>query len=34
MAEYIEKWSVVNRLVGFENEFQRYKPFNGLEHVM
>ena len=34
MAEYIEKWSVVNRLIDIENEFQQYKPFNGFEHAM
>ena len=34
MAEYIEKWSVVNRLIDLENEFQRYKPFHGFEHAM
>ena len=34
MAEYIEKWSVVNRLIDIENEFQQYKPFRGFEHAM
>ena len=34
MAEYIEKWSVVNRLIDIENEFQQYKPFHGYEHAM
>ena len=34
MAEYIEKWSVVNRLIELENEFQQYKPFHGFEHAM
>ena len=34
MAEYIEKWSVVNRLIDLENEFQQYKPFQGFEHAM
>ena len=34
MAEYIEKWSVVNRLIDIENEFQQYKPFLGFEHAM
>lgn len=34
MAEYIEKWSVVNRLIEIENEFQQYKPFHGFEHAM
>ena len=34
MAEYIEKWSVVNRLIDIENEFQQYKPFQGFEHAM
>ena len=34
MAEYIEKWSVVNRLIDIENEFQQYKPFHGFEHAM
>ena len=34
MAEYIEKWSVVNRLIDLENEFQQYKPFHGFEHAM
>ena len=34
MAKYIEKWSVVNRLIDIENEFQQYKPFNGFEHAM
>ena len=34
MPEYIEKWSVVNRLIDIENEFQQYKPFHGFEHAM
>ena len=34
MPEYIEKWSVVNRLIDLENEFQQYKPFHGFEHAM
>ena len=34
IAEYIEKWSVVNRLIDIENEFQQYKPFHGFEHAM
>ena len=34
MAEYIEKWSVVNRLIDIENDFQQYKPFHGFEHAM
>ncbi len=34
MAEYIDKWSVVNRLIDIENEFQQYKPFHGFEHAM
>ena len=34
MAEYIEKWSVVNRLIDIENQFQQYKPFHGFEHAM
>ena len=34
MAEYIDKWSVVNRLIDIENEFQRHKPFHGFEHDM
>ena len=34
LAEYIEKWSVVNRLIDIENEFQQYKPFHGFEHAM
>ena len=34
MGEYIEKWSVVNRLIEIENEFQQYKPFHGFEHAM
>ena len=34
MAEYIEKWSVVNRFIDIENEFQQYKPFHGFEHAM
>ena len=34
MAEYIEKWPVVNRLIDIENEFQQYKPFHGFEHAM
>ena len=34
MAEYIEKWSVVNRLIDLENEFQQYKPFHSFEHAM
>lgn len=34
MPEYIDKLSVVNRLIDLENEFQQYKPFNGFEHAM
>ena len=34
MTDYIEKWSVVNRLIDIENEFQQYKPFHGFEHAM
>ena len=34
MAEDIEKWSIVNRLIDIENEFQQYKPFHGFEHAM
>lgn len=34
MAEYIEKWSIVDRLIDLENEFQQYKPFRGFEHAM
>lgn len=34
MAEYIEKWPIVNRLIDIENEFQQYKPFHGFEHAM
>ena len=34
MAEYIERWPVVNRLIDLENEFQQYKPFHGFEHAM
>lgn len=34
MAEYIEKWPVVNRLIYLENEVQQYKPFEGFEHAM
>ena len=34
MAEYIEKWPVINRLIDLENEFQQYKPFHGFEHAM
>lgn len=34
MAEYIEKCTVVNRLIDLENEFQQYKPFHGFEHTM
>lgn len=34
MDEYIDKWSVVNRLIDLENEFQHYKPFHGFEHAM
>ena len=34
MAEYIEKWSIVNRLIDIENEFQQHKPFHGFEHAM
>lgn len=34
MIEYIDKWSVINRLIDLENEFQRYKPFHGFEHAM
>ena len=30
MAEYIEKWSVVDRLIDIENEFQQYKRFTVL----
>lgn len=34
MPEYIDKLSVVNRLVDLENEFQQYKQFHGFEHAM
>ncbi|MGM9640580.1 MAG: hypothetical protein ACI3V3_04365 [Faecousia sp.] len=34
MSEYIEKCTVVNRLIDLENEFQQYKPFHGFEHAM
>lgn len=34
MADYIERWPVVNRLIELENEFQQYKPFHGFEHAM
>lgn len=34
MPEYIDKLSVVNRLIDLENEFQQYKPFHGFEHAM
>lgn len=34
MDEYIKKWSVLNRLIDLENEFQKYKPFHGFEHAM
>ena len=34
MAEYIEKWSIVNRLIDIENELQQYKPFHGFEYAM
>ena len=34
MAEYIEKWPVINRSVDLENEFQQYKPFHSFEHAM
>ena len=34
MTDYIEKCTVVNRLIDLENEFQQYKPFHGFEHAM
>ena len=34
MAEMIKKWAVVDKLTSLENEFQRYKPFEGSEHAM
>ena len=34
MAEMIDKWGVVNKLIALENEFQHYKPFHGFEHPM
>ena len=34
MTDYIEKWSVVNRLIDIENEFQQYKPSHGFEHAI
>ena len=34
MAEHIDKWPVVNKLIDLENEFQQYKPFHGFEHAM
>ena len=34
MAELIDKWDVVNKLIALENEFQHYKPFHGFEHAM
>ena len=33
-GEYIDRWTVVNRLIELENEFQQYKPFHGFEHAM
>lgn len=34
MADLINKWDVVNRLIKLENEFQQFKPFMGFEHAM
>ena len=34
LTEYIENWSVVNRSIDIENEFQQYKPFHGFERTM
>lgn len=34
MREYIDKWSVVNRLIDIENEFQRHTTFHGFEYAM
>ena len=34
MAELIDKWDAVNKLIALENEFQHYKPFHGFEHAM
>lgn len=32
--EYIEKWSVVNKLTDIENKCQKFKPFNETEREM
>ena len=34
MADLINKWDVVSKLIDLENEFQQYKPFRGFEHAM
>lgn len=34
MADLINKWDVVSKLIDLENEFQHYKPFHGFEHAM
>lgn len=32
--EYIEKWSMVNKLTDIENKCQKFKPFSEAEHEM
>ena len=34
MAEYINKFSAVDKLIRLENEFQHYKPFSQKESAM
>ena len=34
MAEYINKFSAVDKLIRLENEFQKYKPFSQSESEM
>lgn len=34
MADLINKWKVVNMLTSLENEFQKFKPFEGFENAM
>lgn len=34
MTEVIKKWDVVDMLTALENDFQKYKPFQGNEEAM
>ena len=34
MIGFVNKWTVVDMLTAFENEFQRHKPFSDTENAM